>query len=211
MAPGVESTRIVSAPSGKKMTKARGMMIPCAIIIRVVIAWLPLSSPLADEAPSEGAPLAPEVLLAFGPLLASETAAVGAVPPAAVDVAVASRNGLTELPPAALVRSNLNAPCTEWIWRLAAWSLVFKADPSFTDQIQLVDDDFRSMLPPFHELQFEPDDRIRYFARSTSREERGRTSNVGSHHAIDDSTTIQQRHLCIVVHLRLKVPLAQPG
>lgn len=156
--PGMESRRIVTAPSGKKMTKARGMRIPCAMTIRSLIAFFPPSSSPTDEPPPEDAPLESDVLLALGPLLAPETAAVGAVPPAAVDVAVASWKGFTEFPPEALVRSNLNAPCMEWIWRLAAWSLVFKADPSLTDQIQLVDDDFRSMVPPFHELQFEPND-----------------------------------------------------
>ena len=155
---------MVSAPSGKKMTKARGMRMPCAMTIRCVIVFCPLSSLL----PEESSPEEPEVLLALGPLLAPETADVGAAPPAAVEVAVASWNGLTEFPPAALVRSNLKAPCAECCWRSAAWSLVFKADPSFTAQIQLVEDDFRSMVPPFQELQFEPNDKIRHVAKSAS-------------------------------------------
>lgn len=87
---------------------------------------------------------------------------------------------------------------------------MFKADPSFTDQIQLVEDDLRSMVPPFHELQFEPRDEIRYVAKNASaRVVERRTSDVGSHHAIGDPSTVQQRHLRIRVHLRLKVPLAQ--
>lgn len=103
---------MVSAPSGKKMRKARAMMTPCAMTIRRPMAFDPLSS----EDPS----LEPEVLFALGPLLAPETADVGAAPPAAVDVALASWKGLTEFPPAAFVRSNLKAPRAEWIWRLAA-------------------------------------------------------------------------------------------
>lgn len=83
------------------------------------MAFDPLSSLLPDE-PSEDAPLEPEVLFALGPLLAPETADLGAAPPAAVDVAVASWKGLTEFPPAAFVRSSLKAPCTECFWRLAA-------------------------------------------------------------------------------------------
>ncbi len=143
--PGTESKRMVRAPSGKNMTNARPMVTPCAIRMR-----RPKANSAAVGPPYE------DPLLALGPVLAPDTAAVGAVPPAAVAVALGSVKGFREFPPAALVRSKLKAPWVEWIARLALWSLVFRASPPLTAQIQLEDGERKSIDPPSQELQFEP-------------------------------------------------------
>ena len=68
---------------------------------------------------------------------------------APLGVETAATKGLVDAPPVPFVKSRLKLPIESCCWNVAEVLAELIADPPFSAQIQLAEDDLGSILPPF--------------------------------------------------------------
>lgn len=135
------------------MTKARPMIVPCATVALCKRRKVELIPPLLPS-------------LTKSLLLPLELGSVDVATPPAVavddgsEVVAEDKNGLTELPPVALLRSKVNASKSSCSRRLTDGELCPTGDPLLMAQIQDESLEVKSMLPSFQDAQLEPVQKI---------------------------------------------------
>jgi len=126
------------------------MIVPCVMAIRSLFAVLAL----CPSPPPSLLPLLPP-LLSLVDVVLEELEDVELELVVEEDVEAWTK-GFNELPPRAFLRSRLKESKSECCCRFVDLSLDLMGEPSLTAQIQEVEAEVRSMLPPDHLAQLEP-------------------------------------------------------